>query len=150
MPTVFVADRARCAWVLSGVLLLALGCAGPRPPAAPASMQSAKFAQAAAVQAGAQALADFRREHAQATAAKRRPDYKAARNDLALAMKTLQPGEGAFPVPEFSETAVCLETALDAMDRIIAAERKRDARAEAVGWAMFDQSAKALLLTLER
>lgn len=149
MPTGFGHDLTLVG--MGFCLLVAAGCATSAPPPRPVLVASvpAAVANPAAVRAGVQAMAEFRREYEVALAGKRAPAYAPSRNDLAAALAALQPARERPPVAGQARSAVCLETLLAAMDRIIAATKAGDARAEAVGWEMFDQAAAELLLTLK-
>lgn len=134
-----------------GLVLAAAGC-GARPRYAPAPVPVPVFApeeSRVAVRSGARALADLRGERARANLGSRAPDYAKAREELSRSLAALQPAKLSPKKPELERAAVCLETALAAIDEVIAARGADDPRAEEVGWEMFDQSAQALLLVLE-
>jgi hypothetical protein len=129
------------------VSLLAAGCAGAKPrPASPPPVLSEQDAKSA-IRAGVQSLADFRRARFEAESQRRPPDFAPARKALEDTLAVLRPSGGALGPVELEGVVLALETARDAMDGIIAATANGDARSEAVGWEMFDQSVGAIILT---
>jgi len=130
------------------VLSLAAGCAsGPKQTVfAPVfNPEDCK----AAVKAGALAMADCSRERVLAQMESRQADYTKPRESLASALVMLQPKKQSASMPEFEQAALCFETALAGIDRVVLAQKQGDTTSEAVGWEMFDQSAGRLLLALE-
>lgn len=149
MRTDTVKERAR-RLVAAGCIALsvAAGCAGARPrPVAPPPVLSPQAAQTA-ILAGVESLAEFRRERVVSRSQRRSPEYAPARKALADALVVLRPPGPVFGSTGFEGAAIALETAGVAMDRIIAATTNGDARAEAVGWEMFDQSVASILLAV--
>ncbi|HEY3490161.1 MAG TPA: hypothetical protein VGK27_08585 [Candidatus Deferrimicrobiaceae bacterium] len=127
--------------------LLAFGCAGVKPrPASPPSVLSDQAAKTG-IRAGVQSLADFRRARIEAESRNRTPDFAPARKALGDSLAVLRPAGGALGPVELEGAVLALETACVAMDTIIAATANGDARSEAVGWEMLDQSVGAILLT---
>lgn len=132
------------------VLALAAGCAAtpaPRQTVFP-PVYSDSDCQAA-VRAGAQAMADCSREHTLAKLENRPADYARAREIIAGAAATLHPARMNPAKPEYERIAVCFETVLTGIDRVMAGQRAGDQTEEAIGWEIFDQSAGELLLMLE-
>lgn len=144
-----VRDRARRLVAVACLALsVAAGCAGAKTrPVPPPPVLSPQAAQTA-ILAGVESLADFRRIRVEANLQHRSPDYAPARKALGDALVVLRPPGAVFGSTGFEGAALALETAGVAMDRIIAATAKADARAEAVGWEMFDQSVGAILLAV--
>lgn len=145
----FVADIFCRVCLTAALTLLMAGCATTAPPAVRAPVYSPATSQQA-VASGARALADFRHEHFTAVAHHRAANYAVAREGLAVALAALHPSGQAPGAPEYAPHTISLETALVAMDRIIAAERGNDREGAAIGWEMLDQSAKALVAVLAR
>lgn len=132
----------------SGLMLVLASCAATRPPSISAPAYVDKNCQTA-ISAGVRALADFRREQVLTARENRLANYTGAREDLARALSSLRPATERPGMPEYERHALCFETALAAMDNIIAAGRNKDPHAEDVGWEMFYQSVSDLLLMLE-
>jgi hypothetical protein len=145
----FVADILCRTCLTAGLALLMAGCATTAPPAVRAPGYSPATSPQA-VASGARAMADFRHEHFTAAAQHRAANYAGAREELAGALMVLRPSVQAPGAPEYAPHAINLETALAAMDRIIAAERRSNREDAAIGWEMLDQSAKALMTALAR
>ena len=140
----FIFRRAICLCVMA----LFVGCAASTSQVVQAPVFYPEDCQVA-IRSGTRALADFSREQVTAARDGRMPDYSKARSDLARALVTLQPAKQNPSKPEYERAAVYLETAQDAMDRIIIAQGKRDQDMAAIGWEMLDQSARSLLLVLD-
>lgn len=149
MQEIFAASRRFPACICLCVMALVGGCSATRPQVVPAPVFYNNDCQAA-VLSGAQAMADCSREQVVSMMEKRAPDYSKARGDLARALVTLQPAKQNPSKPEYEKAAICFETALAAMDRIIVAQEKEDRDGAAIGWEMLDQSARSLLLVLDR
>jgi hypothetical protein len=149
MPTNTASDRVR-RLVAAGCLALSIaaGCAGAKSRPVPPPPVLSPHAAQAAILAGVESLADFRRERVVSLSQHRAPAYAPARKALGDALVVLRPSGAVFGSTGFEGAALALETAGVAMDRIIAATSKGDARAEAVGWEMFDQSVGAILLAM--
>lgn len=145
----FVANNLVRIALLTVLALLAAGCATTTPEIVRAPVYSSDTSQQA-VYAGVRAMADFRREHFIAVARQRPADYTAPRQQLAQALGGLRPSPLAPGSPAYGQHVICFETALAAMDRIGAAERRNDREDAAIGWEMLDQSAKALVPLLVR
>lgn len=135
-------------WVCLGVLALAAGCASaPRQTVWAPVFQEDECR--AALKAGALAMTECGREQVQARLDNRTPDYAKARERLAGALAVLQPVKQSSTKPQYERAALCFETALAGVDRVIAARKAGDEDMEAVGWEMIDQSSGDLLLALE-
>lgn len=148
MQNSFVSDSLRL-FLTAACLMLMSGCAGTTVPAVKSPAYSS-IASQQAVHSGSSAMADFRRVHLVAAKEGRTADYSRARAQLAGALAALRPSRLAPGPPEYEPHALCFETALAAMDRIISAQGKGDREGAAIGWEMLDQSAKSLLLVLDR
>ncbi len=132
------------------VMSLAAGCAST--PAPKQTVPNPVFSDSdsrAAVEDGAQAIADCTREQTLAKLENRPANYSKARERLAGALIKLQPGKVSPSKPEYERIAVCFETALAGIDRIIDGQKQGDEYMEATGWKIFDHSAAELLLVLE-
>ena len=149
MPTPFVECDLRV--LAAGLFVLAAiaGCSGKPRRTVPAPVYSDRASQAA-IQAGALALVDCRREHLQARLAGRPADFSAARGQLAAALVHLEPARLDPTKPQYERAAAGLAMSLVALDRIIAAHKTGDAEAEALGWDLFDRAVEALMLAVAR
>jgi hypothetical protein len=134
--------------VCLGALALAAGCASAPKQTVSAPVYSEADCRSA-VKAGTLALIAFSREHALSQMEDRAPDYADARASLAAAVAMLAPEKQSPSKPQYEQAAQCLESALAAEDRIVAARKRSDTDAESLGWALYDQSARDLLLALE-
>jgi hypothetical protein len=130
------------------VMALAAGCATIPKQTVPFPTYSDSTCQAA-IKTGAQAISDCSREHILAQMETRPANYTKARESLASALAALQPGKVNPARPEFERIAMCFETALTGVDRIIIGQKEADQTAEAIGWKILDQSAGELILVLE-
>lgn len=140
----YIFRRAICLCVMA----LFVGCAAGTSQVVQAPVFYPVDCQAA-IRSGTRALADFSREQVTAVKDGRMPDYTKARGDLARALVTLQPARQNPSKPEYEQAAICFDTALAAMDRIIVAQGKGDKSGADIGWEMMDQSIKSLLLVLD-
>lgn len=132
------------------VMALAAGCAStPTPKQTVPNPAYSDSDSRAAVKAGAQAIADCTKEHTLAKLENRPADFAEARERLAGALAMLRPGKVSPATPEYERIAVCFETALAGIDRVIDGQVQGDEYMRATGWKIFDQSASELLLVLE-
>lgn len=125
------------------------GCSGQPRQTVPAPVYSNRTSQAA-IQAGALALVDCRREHLQARLEGRPADFTKVRGQLAGALVQLEPARLDPAKPQYERAAAGLESSLVALDRIIAARKAGDDDAEALGWDLFDRAVETLMLALAR
>ena len=148
MRTHFAGNNRIIICVCLGILALAAGCATtPKQTVwAPVFLENESRA---VLQAGALAMSECSRERVQARLENRTADYAKARGDLAGALVRLQPAKQSSTKPQYERAALCFETALAGVDRVIVAQKAGDEDKEALGWEMFDQSAEDLLLVLE-
>lgn len=148
MQEIFAISKLLRRGICLCVMALFVGCAATKPQVVQAPVFHAADGQTA-LRSGTRALADFSREQVSAVRDGRKPDYSKSRGDLARAVGMLQPARLSPSKPEYERAAICFETALAAMDRIIVAQGKRDQDMAAIGWEMLDQSTKSLLLALD-
>ncbi|MBT0653065.1 hypothetical protein [Geomobilimonas luticola] len=147
MQEIFAINKLLRRGICLCVMALFVGCAGTSQV-----VQAPVFYEQdcqSAIRSGTRALADFSREQVSAAKDVRIPDYAKARGDLARALVSLQPERQNPSKPVYEQAAVCFETALAAMDRIIVAQGKGDKNGADIGWEMMDQSIKSLLLVLD-
>ncbi|MBU1244851.1 hypothetical protein KJ612_16755 [Myxococcota bacterium] len=149
MPTPFVRCDLRVFAAGLFVLAAIAGCSGKPRRTVPTPVHSDRATQAA-IQAGALALVDCRREHLQARLAGRPADFSRARGQLAEALVQLEPARLDPAKPQYERAAAGLAMSLEALDRIIAARGAGDADEEALGWDLFDRAVESLMLALAR
>lgn len=115
----------------------------------PDASPEARQVREQAVLAGAEALADFRREQFRAELAGRAPDFAAPRRRLAGALERLASQDRAgIPAPGVTAARAALCNALAAMDEIIAARGRADAPGVERGWVRFDAAVEELAAAL--
>lgn len=148
MQTRFAGNNliAVCVWL--GIFALTGGCAATPKQTVWAPVYHENECRAA-LKAGACAMSECSREQVQARLENRTADYAKARENLAGALARLQPLNQSGAKPQYEQAALCFETALAGIDRVIAGRKAGDDDKVALGWEMFGQSAQNLLLVLE-
>ncbi len=149
-------NRLLSSLLAAGLVLTAAaasGC-GRKPPTdaefgLPDTSEQARAAREGALFEGVEAMMAFRREQLRASVEKSAPNYAPIRDRLAKAVARLRPAPGGMPAPQLEACLEPLETALAAMDQVIAAGKTGDPLEAAEGWALFDQSAETLFMMLK-
>ncbi|HOX07344.1 MAG TPA: hypothetical protein PK280_13150 [Planctomycetota bacterium] len=145
----------RVAALAAGVALaavLAAGCGRKHPTdeqfGLPDTSAQAAAAREQALLDGVAAMTAFQREQVRASVEKSAPNYGPARASLSGAIARLRPAPGKIPAPQLEACIPPLESALAAMDQVIAAGKAGDPVAAGEGWTIFNLSTEALLLVL--
>ncbi len=134
-------------------VVAASGC-GRKPPTdaefgLPDDSAQARAGREGALLDGVSAMMAFRREGLRASVEESAPNYAPARAQLAAAIARLRPAPGKMPAPQLEACIPPMQSALAAMDQVIAAGKAGDPVAAREGWTGFSQSVETLFMLLK-